>query len=93
MTTITIQTTLGPASIPLSKHAVEVESCGIDFFDNLQVRVWTSDDHSSGYVVYFNLMTQKRRLKRIEVSYIDASSQLKYGRRNVAHETLPIIKS
>lgn len=93
MTTITINTTLGPAIIPLSKHAVEVESCGINFFDELQVCVWTSDDHTSGYIVYCNLHTQKRRMRRIGVSYMDAESQRKYGRRNVAHETLPIIKS
>lgn len=93
MKTITIQTTLYPVIIPLSKHAVVIESCGITFFGELQVRVWTSNDHSSGYIVYCNPRTQERRFKRIEVSYIDADSQRKYGRRNVAHKTLPIIKS
>lgn len=87
-----IGTTLGPAIISLSNHAVKVACCGIYFNDELQVRVWTSEDESSGYIMYLNLWTQRRRLKRIEVTYIDAASQRKYGRRNVAHEVLPIIK-
>lgn len=70
--------------------AKKVYTCGINWSKELQIQVWTSDNERSGYIIYYNLVTQKKRFERIIVSYIDADSAKKYGRQ-VIRETLPII--
>jgi hypothetical protein len=81
-------TTLGNIDVELWKP-VQVETCGINYCDELQVRVWTDSRQRSGYIVYVNIKTGKRRYQRIRVHYISAESALKYGRKTVV-ETLPI---
>jgi len=92
MENITIETTIGNATFPVIKETIKVVSCGITWGGVLQVRIWTSEDQTSGYITEYNLKTGVRKLKRIKVSYISAESVKKYGRKCIS-EILPIIKT
>lgn len=86
------RTTIGDVNTELF-NAVKVYSCGINICKELQVQVFTNETETAGYIVYIHIPTGKKTFKRIQVSYIDESSRLKYGRGNVAREMLPIIKN
>lgn len=92
MKTVSTDTTLGCATFAVDDKAVKIVWCGINYCNELQAQVFTSEDERSGYIVYFNLKTQTKRLERIRVSYIDEQSAKKYGRKCVT-EILPIIKT
>lgn len=91
MQNITINTTLGDANFQVSDKATKIVSCGI-FFNVLRCQVFTSLNERSGYIVEYHLLTHKKSLKRIKVSYISAESQRKYGKKCVS-EMLPIIQT
>lgn len=84
-------TTLGNVSTTLWK-AKKVYSCGINLIGELQVQVFTNEEETAGYIVFFNLHTRTKRLERIKTTYISHESTLKYGRKAVT-EILPIIKN
>ena len=92
MQTISTDTTLGKATFDVSDKATKIIWCGINYRNELQAQVFTSLDEQSGYIVYYNLKTQAKRLERIKVNYIDAKSAKRYGRKCVS-ETLPILKT
>lgn len=85
-------TTLGNVTAELF-NAVKVYTCGINVSKELQVQVFTNEAETAGYIVYIHIPTGKKAFKRIQLSYVDQSSRLKYGRGNVAREMLPIIKN
>ena len=92
MNLVSTETTLGSASFTVSDKATKIVWCGINYLNELQAQVFTSEDERSGYIVYYNLKTQAKRLERIKVSYIDAQSIKRYGRKCVT-EILPIFKT
>ena len=85
-------TTIGNVTAELF-NAEKVYLCGINFANELQVQVFTNQQETAGYIAYLHIPTGRKTLKRIEISYIDQNSRRKYGRKNVARETLPIIKN
>ena len=91
MQNVTLSTTLGDANFKVSDKATKIVSCGISF-NILRCQVFTSEDERSGYIVEYHLLTHKKTLKRIKVSYISSESIKKYGRKCVS-EILPIFKS
>jgi hypothetical protein len=70
---------------------VKVTSCGINWFDELQVQVFTNDQQTAGYILYINIHTHKRRFARIKATYVSAETRKKYGKQ-LATEIYPIIK-
>jgi len=91
MQKIEINTTLGTANFEVSNKAIKVVSCGISF-NMLRCQVFTSDNERSGYIVEYHLLTHKKSLKRIEISYISSESQKKYGKKCIS-EILPIFQT
>jgi hypothetical protein len=91
-TTHEFNTTLGNVATELF-NAVKVYTCGINVCKELQIQVFTNQQETAGYIVYLHIPTGRKTYKRIQVSYIDQSSRLKYGRGNVAREMLPIIRN
>lgn len=92
MQTLQAKTTIGNATYQVSEIVKKIVYCGINFCNELQLQAFTSEDESSGYTIYLNLKTGKKRLARIQVSYISEESIKKYGRKCV-REFLPIIKT
>lgn len=92
MQTLQATTTIGNATYQVSNLVKKIVCCGINFCNELQIQAFTSQDESSGYIIYLNLKTGKKRLARIQVSYISEESVKKYG-RNCVKEFLPIVKT
>jgi len=92
MQTIQANTSLGNPIYTVSDSVKKIVSCGINYCNELQLQAFTSEDETSGYIIYLNLKTGKKRLSRIKVSYMDENSVKRYGRKCV-NEILPIIKT
>jgi len=90
MQTIEAYTTKGNVTYNVSNLVKKVVYCGINFCNELQIQAFTSTNEKSGYIIYLNIKTGKKRLERIQVSYISEESSKKYGRKCVT-EYLPII--
>lgn len=92
MQTLQANTPLGSITYKVSDSVKKVVSCGINYCNELQIQAFTSDNERSGYLIYLNLKTGKKRLSRIQVSYISEESIKRYGRKCVK-EILPIIQT
>ena len=92
MQTLTAETTIGNATYQVSNIVKKIVYCGINFWNELQIQAFTSEDESSGYIIYLNIKTGVKKLSIIKVSYISGESSKKYGRQCV-REFLPIIKT
>lgn len=88
-----IQTTLGDMNITPIKGTVKVVTGGLWYNGDISVTFYTSENERSGVIYTYNVIKKKLVSKeRIVVTYVNAQSRLKYGRK-CTKETLPIYLS
>jgi hypothetical protein len=92
MQTLQAETTIGNVTYQVSEIVKKIVYCGINYLNELQIQAFTNEDESSGYIIYLNIKTGRKKLARIQVSYISEESIKRYGRKCV-REFLPIIKT
>jgi hypothetical protein len=88
---IQFRTTSGNFTVDLF-NPVRVITCGINYLNDLQIKVFTDPNEKSGYLLFYNLTTGKKTFSRLRVSYSDEFTRRKFG-KGLRMETLPIIKT